>query len=229
MQFVRKSGTKRADDQDGRRDASTENRKKAKMMEIRWRWMMIPLIAFCVWKAWPSHAVKVPPGSVAPNEPAQVRASDPTLYRHGRYDLEVLADFEIEARVLGKALYRSGREAELSPVDLALGWGPMSDTAVLEKLSISQGGRFYHYRWENQPPIPLEEIVRSSANMHLIPVDATAEKIMKDVRVGQVVHIVGQLVEARASDGWRWRSSLTRTDSGNGACELVRVESIDVR
>jgi hypothetical protein len=63
--------------------------------------------------------------------------------------------------------------------------------------------------------------------MHLIPTTSTLENKIKGVRVGQVVHIVGQLVEARAPDGWHWRSSLTRDDTGAGACELVRVESFD--
>jgi hypothetical protein len=51
---------------------------------------------------------------------------------------------------------------------------------------------------------------------------------MKAVRVGQVVKIIGKLVEVQASDGWRWRSSLTRKDTGNGACELIYVEAISV-
>ena len=33
----------------------------------------------------------------------------------------------------------------------------------------------------------------------------------------------------RAPDGWRWRSSLTREDTGAGACELVWVERIVTR
>jgi hypothetical protein len=199
------------------------------MIEIRRRWIVIAIILICVWKFWPERAVKQSPGSLAPNEPLQISAKGKTIHKHGNYDLEVLADFDIEARVLSKELYNYGRESELSPVDLALGWGAMSDSSVLEKLSIKQGSRFYHYRWENKPPIPPSEIIRSSANMHLIPADSFVEKKMKSVRVGEVVHIVGQLVEARAPDGWRWRSSLTREDSGAGACELIRVESIDIQ
>ena len=196
---------------------------------MKFRWIVMVLVVAGVWKFWPSRAVKVPPGSIAPNQPIQMQVNAKTIHPHGKYSLEVLANFEIEARVLSKETYSHGREAELSPVDLALGWGAMSDSAVIEKLSISQGGRFYHYRWENEPPIPPQEIVRNSANMHLIPVDAYVEKQLKAVRVGQVVTIAGQLVEARAPDGWRWRSSLTREDSGAGACEVVRVEAIDVR
>jgi hypothetical protein len=49
------------------------------------------------------------------------------------------------------------------------------------------------------------------------------------VRVGAIVHFDGELVEAAARDGWTMRSSLTREDTGNGACELVWVEHLDLR
>jgi hypothetical protein len=35
-------------------------------------------------------------------------------------------------------------------------------------------------------------------------------------------------VRADASDGWRWISSLKRTDIGAGACELVWVEGLTI-
>ena len=44
----------------------------------------------------------------------------------------------------------------------------------------------------------------------------------------QVITLHGYLVEVRANDGWHWRSSLTRNDTGNGACELVWVESVEI-
>lgn len=69
----------------------------------------------------------------------------------------------------------------------------------------------------------MAEIVRSSANMHLIPADAAVAQALRGVRAGQNVRIDGWLVQADAPDGWRWRSSLTREDSGGGACELVYV------
>jgi hypothetical protein len=37
------------------------------------------------------------------------------------------------------------------------------------------------------------------------------------------VRIEGWLVEAKANDGWRWRSSTRRTDTGGGACDVVHV------
>lgn len=140
--------------------------------------------------------------------------------------LQPLAGFSIEARVLGREDYRMGREADISPTDLALGWGRMTDDAVISRLDISQGGRWYRYRWQGEPPIPVAEIVRSSANMHMIPADAAVAAALKRIEPGQRVRIDGWLVEAHGNDGWRWRSSLTREDSGGGACELVYVCSI---
>lgn len=137
--------------------------------------------------------------------------------------LQPLAGFSIDARVLSRRDYRSDREAQLAPVDLALGWGRMRDDAVLSRLTITQSARWYRYRYGGAPPIPQAEIDRSAANMHLIPGNAAIASALQDVQAGERVRIDGWLVEAQAGDGWRWRSSLTREDVGAGACELVYV------
>jgi len=140
--------------------------------------------------------------------------------------LSPLAGFSIDARVLSRRDYSVGREAELSPTDLALGWQAMTDDAVLSQLEINQAGRWYHYRWRGEPPIAPREIARLSANMHLIPADATTAKALRAVRADDRVRIDGWLVEAQSPDGWRWRSSTSRDDSGQGGCEVVYVCAI---
>ena len=140
--------------------------------------------------------------------------------------LRPLAGFSIEARVLSREDYGFGREAEYSPTDLALGWGRMADDVVLSKLDISQSSRWYHYRWRGDPPIPSQEIMVSSANMHMIPADKAVASALHEVRSGQRVRIDGWLVQVDAKDGWHWRSSLARIDTGDGACEVVYVCSI---
>ena len=137
--------------------------------------------------------------------------------------LQPLASFSIEARVLGREDYRLGREAAFSPTDLALGWGRMDEDAVLAALDISQASRWYRYRWQGAPPIPADEIARSSANMHMIPASDEVAAALNRIKRDDRVRIDGWLVQVDADDGWRWRSSLTRDDSGGGACELVYV------
>ena len=128
--------------------------------------------------------------------------------------------------VLGTEHYRLGREAELSPVDLALGWGPMADDAVLDRIDIRQSGRFFYWRTERFP-IPRRDIETHSANMHMIPANAEIDRQLRAVRTGDIVRFRGYLVRIEAADGWQWRSSLTRDDTGNGACELVLLESLN--
>lgn len=140
--------------------------------------------------------------------------------------LRPLAGFSVEARVLSRKDYRRGREAALSPTDLALGWGAMAAEGMAQRLDVTQSARWYRYRWSGEAPLPPRVIARSSANMHLIPADAAAAAALRAVRAGERVRIDGWLVEADAPDGWRWRSSLSREDTGAGACELVYVCAI---
>lgn len=165
---------------------------------------------------------------MASKQPVQEIFSQPmpVLEKTG-YRIHPLARFEIEARVLSKQTYRFDREAELAPVDLALGWGRMSDSAVLAGLDIEQRHRFYYW-YTKTFPIPRREIETHSANMHLIPANRLIEKKLKAVRRGNIVKLSGFLAEAQAADGWRWTSSLTREDTGNGACELIWVERLEV-
>lgn len=144
------------------------------------------------------------------------------------YRIRPLADFSIRARVLSRENYRLGREADLSPVDLALGWKRMAEPAHYQALNITQGGRWYRYSWRNQPPIPAQEIIASSANMHMVPASAAVRAQLAQVRQGDWVRLRGRLIEATHADGWRWTSSLTRADSGTNACELVWVESLEI-
>ena len=169
------------------------------------------------------------PGILAPETPLQrdLPAGQPSI-RHGEFELTPLAEFRTEARVLSRLSYRFDAGAALSPVDFAIGWGRMSDSAVIDQLDISQGARFFNYRWIDQPPIPADEIVRSAANVHLIPADAAVSASLRRIRPGEVVRLEGLLVAARREDGWSWRSSLTREDNGAGACELLLVKNVDV-
>ena len=45
---------------------------------------------------------------------------------------------------------------------------------------------------------------------------------------GQVIRLEGFLVDASRPGGWHWNTSMTRNDTGAGACELIYVESVDV-
>jgi len=195
-------------------------------------WTLLFAALLFGWWLWfgESSAISRPPGVLVTHVPFQAAVGGmPNLAKPG-YEIEPLARFSIEARVLRAEHYRLDRGAELAPVDLALGWGDMSDTAVLEQLEITQGMRYYYWKSiKSGTPIPHGDIVRQSANMHMVPANDTVARLLKDARSGHIVKLSGYLIEARGPAGWRWRSSLTREDSGAGACELIWVEQVELR
>jgi hypothetical protein len=168
------------------------------------------------------------PGVMVEEEPYQASISSPASHRIDDYIITEFAEFSIKAKVLSRENYYLGREADLSPVDLTLGWGNMSDESILDNIEISQSGRFY--RWQVKSfPIPQREIESSSANMHLIPANEAVASDIKKIRKGDIIELSGSLVNVSStSDGWHWWSSQTRYDTGNGACELIWVNSLKV-
>jgi hypothetical protein len=196
---------------------------------MRWKTLLfILLVGFGAYQYSQTRPVTVTQtGAIVAETPNQIPLESPPRLALENYHVEPLAAFSIEARVLSTEKYRLGRESEISPVDFALGWGAMSDSAVLDRIDISQRGRFYFWHVD-EFPIPREEIESHSANMHMIPANASVARRLKEIRPGQVVRLQGYLVAISADDGWKWRSSLSRTDTGNGACELVWVESVEI-
>ena len=176
--------------------------------------------------AWRHRAITHVPGVLATDVPTQIDLDQGATLQRGDFRLHTRARFELTARVLSREDYRFDAGAALAPMDLALGWGRMSDSQVLSQIEIGQGNRFYHWHVDHFP-IPRREIEQSSANMHMIPADETARRELEHVRAGEVIHLQGFLVDASRPNGWRWHTSMSRDDTGDGACELVYVESVE--
>lgn len=187
---------------------------------------------FAIALAWLSYVylhrpITYPPGILIASEPEQVLLGDSTAsIEYGRFHLKPLAQFALDARVLHRKTYSYDRQSALAPVDLAVGWGPMSDQAVLDHVDLSQSMRFFWYEYRLPPPIPVDQIVCHAANFHIIPSTPAIESLCKSLRAGTLIHLRGELVEATGPKMGAWRSSLSRTDSGNGACELIWVEEL---
>ena len=186
--------------------------------------VLLAIALACVAYGYLHRPLTYPPGVLVESEPQQIALSDaePPI-EHGEYHLKPLARFSLDARILHRKTYGYDRGAKLVPIDLAVGWGAMSDQAVLDRLKITQSMRFYWYEYQS-PPIPKEQIISHSTNLHVIPATPAIASFCKSVRQGELVHLDGELVEATGPEIGTWRSSLTRTDTGNGACELMLVE-----
>ena len=176
---------------------------------------------------WPEKVINYPVGITAPDQPMQTNISSPKQWQKDDFTITALAEYKIKARVLSRNNFSLGRESKLSPVDFALGWGPMSDQTVMDKIKVTQSNRWYH--WETESfPIPSNQISLNSANVHIIPADDSVADKLDEVYKGSLIEMKGYLVEVNASDGWNWKSSLRRDDTGGGSCELFWVEDLSI-
>ena len=192
--------------------------------------LMIVLAAMGLWQGydiWQQRPVHPADGPVAPDDPQQTDAGDAPVTALGRWRLTPRARYDITARILSREDYHFDLLSDLVPEDLALGWGPMSDNRVLHAFEITQGARFYSWMPKGALPIPRQAVVEHSANTHVIPADAVVRRELKRLRVGQVVHLTGFLVDAVRDDGAHISTSLTRSDTGPGACEVVLVQEVE--
>ncbi|SIS44833.1 hypothetical protein [Neptunomonas antarctica] len=143
------------------------------------------------------------------------------------YTLQPKAEIHFAARLLSKERYRLGRESDLSPIDLALGWGPMADPEVTDQIQITQSGRWFHWRTDKLP-IPRRDIETNAANVHIIAANKTVKDQLSRMDEGDMVQVSGQLVDIESPDGFFWHTSMTREDTGAGACEILYATHINV-
>jgi hypothetical protein len=189
-------------------------------------WLVAAVVSFGIWRLYSQRDIDPGPGIVAGAAPEQRLIESEAAIERGDFRLRPRAEFEATVRILRREDYSLDRISRLAPTDFAVGWGPMSDGRVLGDIEISQANRFYFWRTENWP-IDRDEIESHSANWHVIPESATVARVLDRLRAGSIVQLSGRLVDIEGGDGGM-RTSLSRTDTGAGACEILLASSARV-
>jgi ribosomal protein L37AE/L43A len=123
-------------------------------------------------------------------------------------------------------------------------WGYDKDDVNIKDICVLWGANlasndYQHYKiwnkqWTCMLELNAEQMQRfhgdALSNNHLLAEAPNIRKTIRELRVGDQVRIKGMLVNYRTpSFAPQWRSTSTqRGDAGNGACEVVFVEEIDV-
>ncbi|MEM1428669.1 MAG: hypothetical protein AAGG09_04350 [Pseudomonadota bacterium] len=166
---------------------------------------------------------------LTPRIPAQtdITAPDRPLLDPA-YTATPLHFFTVEALVLSRKTYRHDTEAGISPVDLMLGWGPMSNPSVVSQIRMRQSRRFGYVSTRADADVDLDALSPFWTNAHLIPNSPEIAEALDGIAAGDVLRLEGALVDVHGPDGWRWETSTSRTDTGNGACEILLVTAVHV-
>jgi hypothetical protein len=150
------------------------------------------------------------------------------LVHIGDWTLTPQARYDITGRILAAVRYEDGW-SDLSPLDLSLGWGLMSDNEFLAQLDIFEVDRTLHEPGKPEYQTPdYYYVLLHSSNNHVIPLNESIRAQLFALRVGQVVELTGDLVDARGRGAFI-PTSLSRYDNGDNACEVMLVRGVQVK
>lgn len=116
----------------------------------------------------------------------------------------------------------------LNTKDICVIWGRNVETGVYQRMRFSNRDFTCYYRY---PDREAAELFTENAlsNNHLLPGDPLVAETVLRARTGDQVHFKGWLVSYGIKGApYARRSSLTRTDRGNGACEVVYVNEFEI-
>ena len=99
-----------------------------------------------------------------------------------------------------------------------------AEPEIARHITVNQYDRYLNWKIDRLP-VPAEQAMQMVSNMHIIPANPKIAKDIQKVKRGDLVRLKGELVEVKDQD-LVWTSSLTPTDTGDGACEVFRVSSI---
>lgn len=121
---------------------------------------------------------------------------------------------------------------KISPRDLTLSWGEIAleennnniyckpDYTAKRIVNIGFNSKLLNKYDKNK-------ILTHVSNNHVITLNSGLKRVLMSVKENQIVRIKGYLVYVKTDDGTVWGpSSLTRSDTGNGACEIVLADEI---
>ena len=178
----------------------------------------------------PSPSSVVP--EIARGFPEQVELSGaaPFTIERGTYRYTLVPHASYTLRGLVVSLHHSDSFIDVShkddpanTVDVCVVWGPNITTNGYRMVSYAHGDFTCYYSWkgENDPPFSGEFL----SNNHIVPETAELAALIKSVKVGDQIELVGELVDYRVTEGGELlgqrSTSLIRTDVGNGACEIL--------
>lgn len=182
-------------------------------------------------------AIDTVPASVL-SEPTQVAVKNNYDFNFAKDNFEYVAkpkyDYKISGIVVKKRDYGllNYKVDSAVPYDFCMVWGENAKDAkyALPEVQFLQSQRFCYFSYDKGVSFDVEKI----SNSHLIPADAMVLEKIKSVNPGDAVEITGRLVDLTATEKGKtgnimtWRSSVNRTDKGDGACELIYVDDVKI-
>lgn len=185
-----------------------------------------------------------PPSEILPvlyKEPLQTltSAASFSITKNGQtYTIKPLFNYELYGLVVSchrssswEDYYHEQWKDWINVKDLCVIWGDNFKSGSYRKMTFQNGSWTCYYNLK--PGEPLSEWTKFAAqclsNNHLVVADERVSRSIMKVEKGDQVYFKGYLVNyGRGGNPDQRRSSTVRSDTGNGACEVVYVEDFKI-
>ena len=160
-------------------------------------------------------------------------SSDPILIetKEGHFTLTPVAEYRLSGMVVSKETYSDDWNAKVSPIDLAIVWGNLTEPEYDRYMTYDQDSRWYSYNYKPNSPFDHSYVISHSSNNHIIPGNKNIEMAVRTVKKKDKIVLEGFLVNLKGIYEGRtvvWNTSLTRADTGDGSCELFYVTKVRI-
>ena len=146
-----------------------------------------------------------------------------------KFTIDMHHSYEISGEVLSSEHYDLSWTNDFFDVDTGLIWGPKIEQ-LKEDFTFHQSGRWLFWRWDKKFPKDYTDYVGLHvSNNHLIPAEGHKQlgRAIRWIGEGDHVRIKGYLVDIKGTR-FLQKSSTTRSDHGNGACEIIWVTELQI-
>ncbi len=153
-------------------------------------------------------------------------------YRETDYSVKPMADYELWGLVVTindiKKWYNVYHDKNSVNIkDVCVIWGENLTSNAYRDVHYRSGEWTCYTRWYKRLDGPF--LGTKLSNNHLLSDNEHVRNIIKKVRIGDQLHFSGALVGyAKKGENNYRNSSLTRTDTGNGACETFFVKKAKI-
>ncbi len=190
---------------------------------------------------WRSESLP-PPAELFPillNEPVQTQVTQPafsTISKDINYTVQPLYEYDLVGLVVSKHdantwwdyIHREWNDA-LNIVDLCVVWGNNVRNGAYAEINFSSGQFTCNFSTSSNEAFAAFD-QSAISNNHLLTDQASIAKKLRSVRVGDQIHFRGHLAEYSHNHRFAFKrgTSTVRTDTGNGACETVFIDSFEI-
>lgn len=115
----------------------------------------------------------------------------------------------------------------INVADYCVVWGENADSHLLSEFTFSNGQ--FTCNWQTHSNDAWKRFDQYQiSNNHLLAVDSSIRDTLDQIKIGDQIYIKGQLAHYTNPMSYERGTSIVRTDTGNGACETIWVEEINI-